>query len=527
MESRVRLDGDCHPPALGDVLRANAHAHPNRIAIRFEGADVSFADLLTRSLRIANALRADGVEPGERVAILSKNSPAFFEILFGAAIAGIVPVPVNWRLSAREIAYLLADSGAKIIFVGAEHEALASEAIALTSRAPRIILLAGRDQQDFAAWRERAAAHDDFDAVDPRAIALQLYTSGTTGRPKGALLSHHSLNSVRVSQPPEARWSQWTAEDCCLISMPLFHVGGIGTALASIYHGARMVIVRDFTPEALFDYVEQEGITKLFLVPAAMRIVLDHPRARTTDYRRIHYILYGSSPITPALLREAIEVFNCGFVQVYGMTETSGTIVVLPPEDHTPDKAERMRSAGKPLAGVEVVILDAEGNHLPRGAVGEIAIRSQANMIGYWNHPEATADCLSVDGFLRSGDAGYLDADGYLFVCDRVKDMIISGGENVYAAEVEAALCEHSDIIEAAVIGIPDARWGEAVKAFVVAEAGAFIAADDLRAFLRGRLAAYKIPKVVDFVDALPKNAAGKILRRELREAPSIGSGLA
>lgn len=520
MTSDRRLDGSCNPPPLGDILRINAHAHPERVAISYQGSDISFAQLLERSLKVANALRSSSVGVGDRIAILSKNAPEFFEILFGAAIAGVVPVPINWRLSAREVAYLLADSGTKVLFAGVEHRDLALEAVTSNPVAPVIIALEGVERDGFAAWRDKASARDDFPAVDAKAVALQLYTSGTTGRPKGALLSHHSLNSVRVSQPESAGWSQWTEEDCCLISMPLFHVGGIGTALASIYHAARMVIARDFTPEALFDYVEHEGITKLFLVPAAMRIVLDHPRARLTDYSRIHYILYGSSPITPALLREAIALFNCGFVQVYGMTETSGTIVVLPPEDHVRGEAHRMRSAGKPLAGVEIAILDADGRHLPPGEVGEIAIRSQANMTGYWNQPAASAECLLADGFLRSGDAGYLDQDGYVFVCDRVKDMIISGGENVYAAEVEAALCEHPDVAEVAVVGIPDARWGEAVKAFVVAAPGVQLDPEALRAFVRERLAAYKVPKTIAFVNALPKNAAGKVLRRALRPEP-------
>lgn len=517
MPAAGRLDGDRNPPSLGDILRINGHEYADRVAISYEGVDISYAQLLTRSLKVANALRSAGLGAGDRIAILAKNDAGFFEILFGAAIVGVVLVPINWRLSPREIAYLLSDSEARILFVGNEHYDLARDAAAPIADAPHIIELDASGAAGFAAWRDLADGVDDFASVDPRAVALQLYTSGTTGRPKGALLSHHGLNSVRVSQPREAGWSQWTQDDSCLISMPLFHVGGIGTALASIYHGARMVIVRDFAPETLFDYIEREGISKLFLVPAAMRFVLDHPRARTTDYSRIHYILYGSSPITADLLREAIDVFGCGFVQVYGMTETSGTIVVLPPEDHQPTQTERMRSAGKPLAGVELAILGPDDAHLPAGQIGEIAIRSQANMTGYWKLPQATAECLMPDGFLRSGDAGYLDADGYLFVCDRVKNMIISGGENVYAAEVEAALCEHPAVAEAAVVGVPDDRWGEAVKAFVVA-ASPGVDAEELRHFARERLAAYKVPKTIAFVTSLPKNSGGKVLHRALRE---------
>jgi len=279
-----------------------------------------------------------------------------------------------------------------------------------------------------------------------------------------------------------------------------------------------MVIVRDFAPDALLDFIETEGITKLFLVPAAIQLVLDHPRARTTDYSRINYIIYGSSPITQGLLREAIAVFGCGFVQAYGMTETSGTVVALPPADHRLDDDRRMGAAGKPLQGVEIAILDEMGARLPPGRMGEIAIRSGSNMTGYWRRPGETQASFTADGFLRSGDAGYLDADGYLWIRDRVKDMIISGGENVYAAEVEAALAEHPAVAEVAVIGVPDPKWGEAVKAIVVAAPGVPLDPDALRAWARGRLAAYKTPKTIDVVDTLPRNASGKVLRRVLRE---------
>jgi long-chain acyl-CoA synthetase len=253
-------------------------------------------------------------------------------------------------------------------------------------------------------------------------------------------------------------------------------------------------------------------------VPAAIQIILRDPLARSTDYSRMKTIGYGASPIPLELLREAVEVFGCGFAQMYGMTETTGTIVALPPEDHDMKGSPRMRAAGKPLPGVEIRIIDDAGNALQAGEVGEIATRSVWNMAGYWNMPEATAKTIDKDGWLRTGDAGYMDEDGYVYIHDRVKDMIITGGENVYPAEVESAIYGHPDVADVAVIGVPDAKWGEAVKAMVVCKPGKTPDPQDIIAWARQRVAAFKTPKSIDFIEALPRNASGKILRRELRE---------
>ena len=253
-----------------------------------------------------------------------------------------------------------------------------------------------------------------------------------------------------------------------------------------------------------------------------MQFVVRQPRAREVDFSRLKYMLYGASPIPAALLKECIEVFGCGFVQMYGMTETTGTIVALPPEDHVLG-LDRMRSAGKALPGVELAILDADGNELPPGQVGEIATRSGSNMAGYWNLPEATAKTLGSDGWLRTGDAGYMDSDGYLYIHDRIKDMIISGGENIYPAEVESAICDHPDVAEVAVVGVPDEKWGEAVKAIVVMKPGKKATPSDIIGFARERIAGFKTPKSVEFIEALPRNASGKILRRHLRDPYWVG----
>jgi long-chain acyl-CoA synthetase len=300
--------------------------------------------------------------------------------------------------------------------------------------------------------------------------------------------------------------------------MPVGHIGGTGWGIVGLVNGAKGVVAREFDPFKVLDYIEQDRISKMFMVPAAMQIVVRQPRAREVDYSRLKYILYGASPIPLDLLRECMEVFGCGFCQQYGMTETCGTIVYLPPEDHDPAGSPRMRAAGLPMPGVEIKVIDEAGTSLPAGTVGEVAIRSVSNMVGYWRLPEATEATMGQDGWLRSGDAGYLDEDGYLFIHDRVKDMIISGAENIYPAEVESAVYGHPDVAEVAVIGVPDDKWGESVKAVVALKPGATPNAEDIIAFARTRIAAFKAPKSVDFTEALPRNASGKILRRELRE---------
>lgn len=313
-------------------------------------------------------------------------------------------------------------------------------------------------------------------------------------------------------------WNQWAPEDISLVAMPVGHIGGTGWGIVGLVNGAKGVVAREFDPFKVLDYIEHERVSKMFMVPAALQIVVRQPRAREVDYSRLKYILYGASPIPLDLLRECMEVFGCGFVQQYGMTETCGTIVYLPPEDHDPTGNARMRAAGLPMPGVELKVVNEAGEALPPNTVGEVAVRSVSNMAGYWRLPEATAATVAADGWLRTGDAGYLDEDGYLFIHDRVKDMIISGAENIYPAEVESAVYGHPDVAEVAVIGVPDEKWGESVKAIVAPKPGTSPDPDDIIAFARTRIAGFKAPKSVDFIDALPRNASGKILRRELRE---------
>ena len=509
-------------PTLGDIARYHAETRPDATALTFEGRETTFAQFDVLTNRVANALIAEGLTKGQRIAYVGKNSDCYFELLIGAAKVGVVMTPIGWRLAPPEVAYIIEDSKAPIVFVGPEVIGLSEEVASHLTYRPKVVVMEaeGADGRPlYTDWRDAAPDTDPGVAITQQDVAVQLYTSGTTGKPKGAMLTHANILGGR-RQAAEAKmpWNQWGPDDVSLVAMPVSHIGGTGWGIVGLYNGAKGVVAREFDPFKVLDFIAQDRISKMFMVPAAMQIVVRQPRAREVDYSRLKYILYGASPIPLDLLRECMEVFGCGFCQQYGMTETCGTIVYLPPEDHDPAGNPRMRAAGLPMPGVEIKIIDEAGQALPSGAVGEVATRSVANMAGYWNLDEATRATIGDDGWLRTGDAGYLDEDGYLFIHDRVKDMIISGAENIYPAEVESAVYGHPAVAEVAVIGIPDEKWGEAVKAVVALKPGMTATPDEIIAFARTRIAAFKAPKSVDFIDALPRNPSGKILRRELRE---------
>jgi acyl-CoA synthetase (AMP-forming)/AMP-acid ligase II len=299
--------------------------------------------------------------------------------------------------------------------------------------------------------------------------------------------------------------------------MPVFHISGTGWGIVGVYSGAFTVVLREFDNAAVIDTVRRFKVSKTVLVPTTIQMMLDYPGLKPGDFASMTDFLYGASPIPLDLLERAVAAFKCGFIQLYGMTETCGAVTYLPREDHIAGNP-RMRSAGKAIPGAEIKIMDPESDTLyPPGKVGEICIRAPGTMLGYWKQDEETARVIHGDNWVRSGDAGYMDEDGYVFIQDRVKDMIVSGGENIYPAEVENAMHSHPDIAEVAVIGVPDPKWGEAVKAVVVPRPGRAASAEDILAYTRARVAGYKVPKSVDFVDALPRSATGKILKRELR----------
>jgi acyl-CoA synthetase (AMP-forming)/AMP-acid ligase II len=507
---------------IGDVTRHHARIRPDRVAIHFEGQCTTFDELDRRANQVANGLIAEGVRPQVRIAYLSKNSPAFFDLWFGAAKADVVLVPVNFRLAPPEVAYVVEDAGAELLFVGADFYPVVDKVAQELKSVRRIIALDGPHDSwpTYSDWLASQPARDPAMPIAREHCAIQMYTSGTTGYPKGAQLSHANL--LTLSPGALNQFGDWHDNDVNLVCMPLFHIGGSGWALIGFYRGIPTVLMRDPDPAAILRLIPEYHITKAFMVPALLLFLMQVPQCGATDFSSLELIAYGASPAPVDLVRNALKVFGCGLAQVYGLTETTGAITYLPPEDHDERNLERLKSCGKAMTGIEIRVVDGSGKDVATGEVGEIITRSPQNMLGYWNQPEATRRAIRGDWFY-TGDAGYLDKDGYIYIYDRVKDMIISGGENIYPAEVESALFGHPAVADVAVIGVPDEKWGEAVKAMVVRKPGAEITPDELIGFARERIAHYKAPRSVDFVDALPRTPTGKILKRELRKPFWVG----
>jgi acyl-CoA synthetase (AMP-forming)/AMP-acid ligase II len=505
---------------LVDSIRRHAAGTPNAVAFHFEGRDTTYAAFDRNTNKVANALVAAGLRRGDHICFLGKNSDCFFELLYGAMKVGVIMTPVNWRLAPPEMVYIINNAEAPALFVGPEFNAAVRGFASQLSMVRLTVAMEGgeADWPGYIKWRDAQPETPPQYVAQPDDIAVQLYTSGTTGHPKGAMLSHKNLLNLTGPKSEVPDWNRWSAEDVTLVTMPVFHIAGAGWGTFGLFYGAKNVVMRDFDPGAALDYIQTYRVSKCILVPAALQFVVRHPKAKQTDFSCLKYMLYGASPIPLELLKECMVVFGCGFVQMYGMTETTGGICVLGPEDHTPEGSQRMRSAGKAMEGVEFAIIDPEGKQLGPNEVGEIATRSASNMVGYWKMEEATRATIGPDGWLRTGDAGYIDEDGYIYIQDRIKDMIISGGENIYPAEVENAIFGHPAVAEVAVIGVPDEKWGESVYAIVVKKPGQDVTPAEIITYARERIAHYKAPKAVEFIDALPRNPSGKILRRELRE---------
>ena len=491
------------------LLRNHAAQTPAAPCLTFRDETLSFGEMDARASRVANALTAQGVQPGDRIAMIARNTPAHFELLFGCAKAGAIFLPVNWRLSAREIASILADGGPALLIVEDDLRSLLTE----TASPPATIELAA-----YPAWRDAGAAGDDGRHPSPDDPLLILYTSGTTGLPKGAVLSHDNLSYL--AWMAQELWG-FTSSSVNLVAGPLFHIGGIGYAMTGLSQGGHTVLMQQVVPAEIVAAIRDHGVTHGFFVPTVIQMLLEVPGVADMNLTSLERILYGAAPIGEAVLKRAMEVFGCGFSHAYGMTETAGTVVTLAPEDHDPDgpRAHRLRSCGLPMPWNELALIDpATGKPVATGEVGEIRIRSKVNMLGYWNKPEETAKAITPDGWLCTGDAAWQDADGYVYIHDRFKDMIVSGGENIYPTEIENVLYDHPGVAAVAVIGVPHERWGETPRAFVVARAGMQPTEAELIDFTRERLARYKCPTSVAFVTALPQNASGKILKKEMRD---------
>lgn len=503
---------------LGATTARNAKIRPQGTALLFQRRRTSFDQLHRRANQVANALLAMGLQPASRIAYLGRNSDYYFELLFGAARAGIVLTPLNSRLALPELQYVIADCEPAVLFAEPDFVVIADQLRASISSPALLISIGGSaaERSQYEAWRDSAPENDPSFEPQPDDIALQLYTSGTTGRPKGVMLSHRNILGLRESMRA-LPWNEWRDDDVVLIAMPIFHVSGSMSGVIACHYGATALITRDFTAEDALRHISEDRVSRMFAVPAALQMMLEHPRAAEVDFSPLRSIGYGASPIPLDLLQRCIQTFGCDFTQQYGMTESAGAIAASSPDDHLSGKALQPFAAGRALPGVELAICDRDGAHLNYGQTGEILTRSTANMVGYWRLPEVTASTITPDGWLHTGDLGYLNEDGYLFITGRSGDMIISGGENVYPIEVENVLREHPAVKDVAVIGVAHPKWGEAIKAVVVRDEHTPVEADELVAWARCRIAGYKIPKSVDFVDALPRNSTGKVLRTQLR----------
>ncbi|MCK1273992.1 fatty acid--CoA ligase [Bradyrhizobium sp. 61] len=494
---------------IAEIPRRYAAITPDAVAVSFEGRETSYRVLEELSNQVANGLMAGGVRPGSRIAILDKNSDIFFQVLLGAAKARAVLVPINARLAPPEIVFAVNDAKTEILFVGESFEKLTTEIQDQLETVYQIIVLDSR----YLKWRDAHPTTEASLPVSPDDVCLQLYTSGTTGYPKGVQLSHANFPLHALDD-----WKAWSSDDVMLLAMPLFHIAGVGTGVFGLVAGLKTIVLREFVPSVALETIQRERATVTFLVPAMLLAMLAERNVEKIDLSSLRQILYGASPIPLELLRKSLRVFrHTGFFQVYGLTETTGVITVLDAADHSSNNRDILRSCGRPVEGIELMVIDASGKPLPAREVGEVVCRSSQNMKGYWNRAEDTARTLR-NGWLHTGDAGFLDENGYLYIHDRLKDMIVSGGENVYPAEIESALYGHADIADVAVIGVPDDRWGEAVKALVVLKPDRTADPAGILHFARGRLAGFKIPKSIEFVHELPRNPSGKILKRLLRE---------
>ncbi len=513
---------------VSDIIRAHGVERASHPALALGERRLSWGELYERSQRVANALSAAGVGSQDRIAFLDKNGIEHFEVFYGAALLNAVCVDVNWRLAPPEVEFIVDDAEAKVLIVGPEFVPVLDAIAASLPTVRTIVVIAGADGEppsaastyvDYEQWVAAAPAGDPGVLAASDDVAFQLYSSGTTGRPKGVMLTHD--NFIGLLPMAMEMWG-FTPDTVNLVAMPLFHIGGGGWSVAAQYAGASSVIVRDLDPAALVSLLAREKVTHAFLVPAVFQFMLMVPGVEDADFSSLDTLVYGASPISEEVLAKSVATFGCKFWQAYGLTETTGTVVNLAPEDHdlTGPGRHRLRSCGVPGPGVELRIVDMDGVDVPQGEVGEIWVRSKQVMKGYWHMPEETAKSITDDGWFKTGDAAYLDPDGYVYIHDRVKDMIVSGGENVYPAEVENALMSHPGIADVAVIGVPHERWGETAMAIVVRPGtpeGSALTEQAVIDFARERLARFKCPTSVDWTDALPRNPSGKILKKDLR----------
>lgn len=505
-----------HLPQLNHNLAATiikrAELDPNNRAFLFESKSRSYAELSDRVCRLAQSFRDGGVSMGDRVGFVGLNHPAFIEVMLATQVLGAIFVPLNFRLTADELCYIINDAGI--------HTLVADDQLVPVVESTRSKLPGKRyisSESEHSNWESMEQLMLSNDPITTTVdsgqhdVAIIMYTSGTTGRPKGAMLTHGNLiwNNIQTAYAFPTMSS-----DVSLVCAPLFHIGGLNvTTLSTMQAGGCLLILRSFDPEQALADIEQHQVSSLFAAPAMLLFMSQHPSFAERDLSSIRQMVVGAAPVPKSLL-ETYQARNIEVNQGYGLTETSPLVSFLMAQYSD----SKLGSAGKPGLFGELKIIDAHDKSLASGEVGEILYRGPNVMKGYWNKPEATAEAINSAGWFHTGDAGYLDEDGFLFISDRVKDMVISGGENVYPAEVEGVLYEHEAIAEVAIIGLADEKWGEAVTAVIALNPGKSVTLEQLREFAGDKLARYKLPLRLHLIDALPRNPAGKVLKFELRD---------
>lgn len=508
---------------LHDVFAFHAVARPDAVFAVDGPRTVTYGEAHDTARRVAGALVRSGVGPGDRFGFVGPNSVEHAVVYYAASMMGAVPVPVNTRLAPAEIAFVLADSGARTLVADADLVAALDDAVDVPVR-----VAVGGAPEGWIAW-DRWIDGDPLDPEHPRPspddTLYQMYTSGTTGSPKGVILSHRAV-LANVAQVSAGVATGVDVGDRWLIVAPLFHAAAVITAFSCVSGGGCLVIHRGFDPVRVVEALQGDRISLTTLVPAMIQACLAVPGVDAHDYPDLQSIAYGGSAIAESVLRRAMEVWGCDFYQGFGQTESSAGLTYLTEADHRAALAgdpALLASCGRPLAATEIRIVDDTGAPAPGGTIGEILARGPQLMDGYWNRPDETAAALA-DGWLHTGDLGFVDDAGYLTVCDRRTDMIVTGGENVASREVESVLLTHPAVADVAVIAVPDDRWGESVHAVVVAAPGRCVDLDELVAHCDGRLARFKVPRSVEVIDELPRNAGGKVRKSALREAHWAGT---
>ncbi len=497
---------------LAYTLLRRAALNPERDALEFEGKVWNYAEFADRVKRAANVLKSQGVNRGDRVGFLGLNQPAFLETIFAANTLGAVFVPLNFRLTGEELTFIINDAGV--------HSIVVDEMLQPVLQGVRGNLCCKNFftvSQEAEGWQNMDASIADAEPLEDMCsvarddLCLIMYTSGTTGLPKGAMLTHGNIFWNNINSQLAFGGSR---DDVMLTVAPLFHIGGLNVlTLQNFAIGAKLVLMRNFEPEAVLDTISEKKITHMFGAPAMFQFMMQHPKFADTDFSSVATFICGAAPPPESLLTTYSDR-GVPFCQGYGLTETSPFGTFLTPEW----SYSKLGSAGQAPMYTEVRIVDEDNKPVAAGVRGEVCIKGANVMKGYWNRPEATASAIDAQGWFHSGDVGYLDEDGFLFICDRLKDMVISGGENVYPAEVESVLFKHEAIAEVAVIGLADEKWGEAVTAVAALHEGQSLTLEELRAFAETQLAKYKLPLRLHIVDALPRNPAGKVLKFKLKE---------